>query len=117
MGDRPPSSVNQHGGEQDWQATRADLLRIHRNVARILNLRAIHLFELLGRDDYLAILNSGVLNVMERGDYDRALENLRDFILEIPTWDKMLPELIDTVEPGLTALGRWGEEYRVSALL
>ena len=95
------------------------MLQIHRNVARILNLRAIHLFEILRRDDYLVILNSGVLNVMERGDYGRGLENLRDFILENPAWDawdKMLPELIDTVEPGLTALSRWGEEYRVSAL-
>ena len=62
-------------------------------------------------------MNSGVLNVMGRGDYARALENLRDFILENPEWDKMLPELIDNVEPGLTALARWGMEYRLSALV
>ncbi len=54
---------------------------------------------------------------MDRGDYGRALENLRDFILETPALDKMLPELIDHVEPGLTALARWGMEYRLSALL
>ena len=117
MGNRPPSSDDPYESEQAWQESRADLLQIHRNVVRILNLRSIHLFEILGRDDYLALLKSGVLNVMERGAYGRALENLRDFILENPAWDKMLPELIDTVEPGLTALGRWGQEYRISALL
>lgn len=117
MGNSPTSSGSQYESEQAWQETRADLLQIHHNVVRILNLRAIHLSGILERADYLDLLNSGVLNVMERGDYGRALENLRDFILENPTWDKMLPEFTDTVEPGLTALSLWGEEYRLSEIL
>ena len=84
---------------------------------RILNLRAMQLSEILGRDHYLAILRISVLNVMDRGDYGRALENLRDFILENPALDKMLPELIDNVEPGLTALARWALEYGISTLV
>lgn len=117
MRDRPPAPGDQYESEQVWQETRTHLLQIHKNVVQILNLRAVQLFEILGRDDYLAIVRSSVLNVMQRGDYGRALENLRDFILENPELDRMLPELIDHVEPGLTALGRWGEEYRVSVLL
>lgn len=94
-----------------------DLLRIHENVVGILNLRAITLFEILERSDYAAIIRSSVLNVMLRGDYHRALENLRDFVLENPVLDKILPQLTDEVEPGLVALDEWAEEYRLSALL
>jgi hypothetical protein len=115
--DRPQDVGDQYENEQVWQESRAELLRIHQNVVQILHLRAIHLFEILGRDDYLAILRSSVLNVIQRGDYDRALENFRDFILENPALDEMLPELTNHVEPGLTALGRWGQEYRVAELL
>ncbi len=103
--------------EQDWQAERALLLEIHQDVVAILNRRAIRLLEILERSDYIAVLRSGVLNVMNRGDYGRALENLRDLILETPVLDKMLPELMDNAEPGLTLLGAYAVEYRLSALL
>ncbi len=102
---------------QDWQAERALLVEIHQNVVDILNLRAIELFEILDRVDFTAVTRSSVLNVMHRGDYQRALNNLQDFILENPVVDKMLPELIDNAEPGLTLLSEYGGEYRVSALL
>ena len=117
MRDRRPVPGDQHESEQVWQEIRNDLLQIHRNVVQILNLRAIRLFEILGLGDCLAILRSNVLDLMQGGDYGQALDNLRDFILGYPALDKMLPEIIDRVEPGLTALSRWGEEYRVSALL
>ena len=94
-----------------------DLLRIHENVVGIPNLRAITLFEILERSDYAAIIRSSVLNVMLRGDYHRALENLRDFVLENPVLDKILPQLTDEVEPGLVALDEWAEEYHLSVLL
>ena len=103
--------------EQDWQAERALLLEIHQDVVAILNRRAIRLLEILERSDYIAVLRSGVLNVMNRGDYGRALENLRDLILETPVLDKMLPELMDNAEPGLTLLSAYAGEYRLSALL
>ena len=117
MPDRPPSSSEQSESERVWQETRNDLLRIHENVVGILTLRAITLFEMLERSDYVAIIKSSVLNVVLRGDYHRALENLRDFILENPVLDKILPQLTDEVEPGLTALDQWAEEYRLSDLL
>lgn len=117
MQDSSSTSGSHHENEQDWQETRTDLLQIHRNVEDILQLRAIRLFVILGREDYTAILNSSVLNVMRRGDYGRALENLRDFILENPVLDEILPELVDNAEPGLTALDRWAEEYGLSTLL
>ncbi|MCY4414796.1 MAG: hypothetical protein OXE87_00570 [Chloroflexi bacterium] len=103
--------------EQDWQAERALLLEIHQDVVAILNRRAIRLLEILERSDYIAVLRSSVLNVMNRGDYGRALENLRDLILETPVLDKMLPELMDNAEPGLTLLSAYAVEYRLSALL
>ena len=93
------------------------MLEIHQNVADILNLRAIQLFEILGRHDYTAVSRIAVLNVMQRGDHRRALDNLRDFILETPALDKMLPELMDSAEPGLTLLSEYAEEYRLSSLL
>ena len=103
--------------EQDWQAERALLVDIHRNVADIITLRAIQLFEILERDDYIAVSRISILHVMQRGDHHRALENLRDFILETPAVDKMLPELMDNAEPGLALLSAYAEEYRLSELL
>ena len=103
--------------EQDWQAERVLLVEIHQNVVDILNLRAIRLFEILDRIDYTAVIRSSVLNVLQRGDHRRALDNLRDFLLENPVIDQMLPELMDKAEPGLALLSEYGEEYRLSALL
>ena len=115
MRDRPPESEVQD--EQDWQAERALLLEIHRNVEDIINLRAIRLLEILEREDYIGVFRISVLNVMGRGDYRRALDNLRDFVLEESALDKILPELIDNAEPGLALLSKWGQKYRLSALL
>lgn len=115
MGDNPSELELQ--GEQDWQDERALLLEIHFNVVDIINLRAIRLLEILERQDYVGALRISVLNVMGRGDYRRALDNLRDFVLEEPVLDKMLPELIDNAEPGLALLSEWGQSYRLSALL
>ena len=115
MGDRPPGSESQN--EQNWQAERALLLEIHHDVLDIINLRAIRLLEILEREDYIAVLRISVLDVMRRGDYSRALDNLRDFVLEESVLDRILPELIDNAEPGLTLLSNWGQEYRLSALL
>ena len=103
--------------DQDWQAERTLLLDIHRNVADIITLRAIRLFEILERDDYVGVSRISVLHVMQRGDYPRALENLRDFILETPAVDKMLPELMDNAEPGLALLSAYGAEYGLSESL
>ena len=111
MINRPPPSDGQDEHGDDWFQVRTDLLQIRQNVADILTLRAIRLLEILGRYDYIAILTSSVLNVMQRGDYSRALENLRDFVLEDPVLDKILPELMDNAEPGLAALDRWADEY------
>lgn len=115
MSDNP--SGPEHQGEQDWQAERALLLEIHLNVVDMINLRAIQLLEILEREDYIGALRISVLNVMGRGDYRRALDNLRDFVLEEPVLDKILPELIDNAEPGLALLREWGQSYRLSALL
>ena len=103
--------------EQDWQAERALLVDNHRNVVDIITLRAIQLFEILERDDYIAVSSISVLHVMQRGDHHRALENLRDFILETPAVDKMLPELMDNAEPGLALLSAYAAQYRLSELL
>ncbi len=103
--------------ERDWQAERALLVEIHKDVVAILRRRAIRLFEILERSDYIAVLNTIVLNVMQRGDYHRALNNLRDFILETPALDRMLPELMDNAEPGLTFLSAHAEQYRLSEIL
>ena len=107
----PFDGQDEHGG--DWLQVRADLLQIRQNVADILTLRAIGLLGILGRDDYIAVLRISVLNVMQRGDYSRALENLRDTVLEDPILDKILPELMNNAEPGLAALDRWGGEYEI----
>lgn len=103
--------------ERDWQAERALLVEIHKDVVAILRRRAIRLFEILERSDYIAVLNTSVLNVMQRGDYHRALNNLRDFFLETPALDRMLPELMDNAEPGLTFLSAHAEQYRLSEIL
>ena len=103
--------------EEVWQTERALLVEIHKDVVAILNRRAIRLFEILGRDDYIGVSRISVLHVMQRGDYPRALENLRDFILETPAVDRMLPELMDNAEPGLALLSAYAEEYRLSELL
>ena len=103
--------------DEAWQTERALLLEIHRDVTAILNRRAIQLFEILERDDYIAVSRISVLYVMQRGDYRRALENLRDFILETPAVDQILPELMDNAEPGLALLSAYAAEYRLSELL
>lgn len=113
MTNRPALSDGQDEDAEDWLQVRADLLQIRQNVADILALRAIQLLEIVGRDDYIAVLRTSVLNVMLRGDYGRALENLRDFVLENPVLDKLLPELMDNAEPGLAALDRWADEYEL----
>ena len=92
-------------------------MEIHKDVVAILDRRAIRLFEILERDDYIAVSRISVLHVMQRGDHPRALENLRDFILETPAVDKMLPELMDNAEPGLTLLSAYAAEYRLTELL
>ena len=103
--------------EEVWQTERALLVEIHKDVVAILNWRAIRLFEILGRDDYIGVSRISVLHVMQRGDYPRALENLRDFVLETPAVDRMLPELMDNAEPGLALLSAYAEEYRLSEIL
>ena len=103
--------------EEVWETELALLVEIHKDVVAILSRRAIRLLEILERSDYNAVLRSSVLNVMERGDYRRALDNLRDFVLETPVLDKMLPELMDSAEPGLTLLSAYADQYRLSALL
>lgn len=93
------------------------MLEIHYDVVDILNLRAIRLLEILEREDYIGVLRTSILNVMGRGDYGRAWDNLQDFVLEEPVLDKILPELIDNAEPGLALLSEWGQSYRLSELL
>ena len=98
---------------QDWLTERAEVLIVRENVLDILTKYAIPLVEILGRQDYTAMLRNGVLNIMERGDYKRALDNLCDFALEDPVLDKLLTQLIDNAEPGLAMLAQLAREYRL----
>jgi hypothetical protein len=54
---------------------------------------------------------------MQRGEYASALDHLRNFVLEDAAMFKLLPQLIDNAEPGLSLLNNYAEEYRLSALL
>ncbi len=93
------------------------LLDIHQNVVDIITLHAISLLTILDRYDKIEILETSVLTVMQRGEYASALDHLRNFVLEDAAMFKLLPQLIDNAEPGLSLLNNYAEEYCLSALL
>lgn len=93
------------------------LLDIHENVVDIISVYAIELLTILERYDKTDSLETGVLSEMRRGSYANALDHLRNFILEDDAMFKLLPELVDKAERGLSLPNDYAEEYRLSALL
>ncbi len=90
------------------------LLDVHDNVVDILSLYCLRLLEILEQFEKAAILQEGVLQVMERRDYLKALDNLRDFVLTDPVMFKLFPQLVDRAEPGLHILNELADEYELT---
>ena len=102
---------NRYEAEQDWLAEKAMLLDVHDNVVDILSLYCIRLLVILERFEKADVLRQSVLQRMERRDYQAALTNLRDFVLNDPAMFKLFPQLVDRAEPGLHILNDLAAEY------
>ena len=89
------------------------LLDVHDNVVDIIQLYCIELLVILERYDKAAILHDGVLKPIQQGDYRRALDNLRDFVLNDISMFRLFPQLVDRAEPGLDILQKLAEEYEL----
>ena len=106
-------SSTRYEAEQDWLAVKAMLLDIHDNVVAIVQRNCIGLLVILDRYDKAIILRDSVLAPLETGDYHRALNNVQDFVLVDEVMYKLLPELIDQAEPGLSLLNELADEYEL----
>ena len=106
-------SRSQYEAEQDWLAEKAMLLDVHDNVVDIIQLYCMELLVILERYDKAAILQDGVLQPMQQGDYRRALDNLQDFVLNDISMFRLFPQLVDRAEPGLDILHKLAEEYEL----
>ena len=105
---------SRYESEQDWLAEKAMLLDVHDNVVDILSLYCLRLLEILEQYEKAAILQEGVLQVMEGRDYLSALDNLRDFVLTDSVMFKLFPQLVDRAEPGLNILNELADEYELT---
>lgn len=64
--------------------------------------------------DKAAELRSDVLDPTRNGDYGRALDNLRNFVLTDPAMYRLFPQLVDNAEPGLDTLHRFAGEFEIT---
>lgn len=106
-------SRSRYEAEQDWLAEKAMLLDVHDNVVDIIQLYCINLLVILEHYEKAALLREGVLKPIENRDYYRALDNLRDFVLNDISMYKLFPQLVDRAEPGLDILHKLSEEYEL----
>ena len=97
-----------------WFEAKAVLLEIHDNVAAIIERYCIEVLVRLELYDKAAELRSDVLAPARNGDYGRALDNLRNFVLTDPAMYRLFPQLIDNAEPGLDALRRFSGEFEIT---
>ena len=104
---------SRYEAEQDWFAEKAILLDIHDNVVAIVQRNCIGLLVILDRYDKAIILRDSVLEPLETGDYRRALNNVQDFVLSDEVMYKLLPQLIDQAEPGLSLLNEVADRYEL----
>ena len=106
-------SGSRYETEQDWLAEKAMLLDVHDNIVDIIQLYCIELLVILGQYEKAALLRHAVVGPMERRDYRRALDNLRDFVLNDDVMYKLFPQLVDRAEPGLDILHQLADEYQL----
>ena len=104
---------NRYEAEQDWLAVKAILLDIHDDVVDIVRRYCLGLLVTMDRYDKAIILRDSVLTPLGIGDYGRALNNVRDFVLGDEVMYKLLPQLVDQVEPGLSLLNELADEYEL----
>ena len=106
-------SASRYEAEQDWLAEKAMLLDVHDNVVDIIQLYCIQLLVIMEQYEKAALLRNSVLEPMERREYRRALDNLRDFVLNDEAVYKLFPQLVDRAEPGLDILDQLADEYEL----
>lgn len=106
-------SSSRYEAEQDWFAEKAILLDIHDNVVNVVRNYCMELLVIMERYDKAIILRDSVLAPLDVGDYRRALNNVQDFVLSDEAMYKLLPQLIDQAEPGLSLLNEYAEEYEL----
>ena len=104
---------SRYEAEQDWFAEKAILLDIHDNVVNVIQSYCIELLIILDRYDKAIFLRDSVLAPLDMGDYRRALNNVQDFVLRDEAMYKLLPQLIDQAEPGLSLLNEYADEYEL----
>ena len=104
---------SRYEAEQDWFAVKAMLLDVHDNVVNIIRNYCIELLVIMDLYDKAIILRDSVLTPLEIGDYRRALNNAQDFVLGDETMYKLLPQLVDRAEPGLSLLNELADEYEL----
>ena len=106
-------SSSRYESEQDWLAEKAMLLDIHDYVVDIVRRQCIGLLVTLDRYDKAITLRDSVLEPLGIGDYGRALNGVQDFVLSDEAMYKLLPELVDEAEPGLSLLNEMADEYEL----
>ena len=104
---------SRYEAEQDWFAEKAMLFDIHDNVLGIVRRYCLALLILMDRYDKAVILRDSVLAPLEISDYRNALNNVQDFVLSDEAMYELLPQLIDSAEPGLRLLNEFADEYEL----
>ena len=104
---------SRYEAEQDWFAEKAILFDIHDDVVAIVQRYCLALLLTMDNYDKAALLRDSVLEPLEMGDYRRALNNVQDFVLGDEAMYELLPQLIDSAEPGLRLLNEFADEYEL----
>ncbi len=73
----------------------------------------IEILKQLGLLDKAYELEDGVANPVRCGEYERALDNVRHFVLDDASMFKLFPWLVDRVEPAIALLAQLSDEFGI----
>ena len=96
-----------------WYDIRAQLLEHHDSVSTIVGSYCIGVLVRLEHFEKAQQLRNEVLQPLQRGDYDHALDNLQDFLLGDTAMFKLFPWLVDMVVPALELLDALADEFGI----
>lgn len=96
-----------------WYDIKAQLLEHHDSVSTIVGSYCIEVLIRLEQFEKAHKLQNEVLEPLQRGDYEHALENLQDFLLGDSAMFKLFPWLVDMVVPALELLDALSDEFEI----
>ena len=96
-----------------WFDIKAQLLDHHDSILVIVESYCIEILKQLGLFEKANELQDGVATPVRYGDYESALNNVRDFVLGDPSMFNLFPWLVDKVEPALALLAKLSDEFGI----